>query len=381
MNLSDIKEKLNCVEKFERVHRRIKKNNTIAAYYDELAEERGDDTMKRVAQNMRDCCGYWDIDYYRFQGVKDVLRTNCCKNTFCENCQNSLSIQRERKYAPLFDELARTCRLYHVVFTVRNCRGEELRNVVENMYKQFGYIIRLFTGNAKIKGYDFEQYGFLGAVRALEITKNKVRGDFHPHFHCVFVVREGARLDEERMYINKYSFNNPDVGGKYWEIERKFNAFEILLQKVWRLRIDGVKVNRKHIEELPLGYSVICDKCEKGKYHQVFKYATKGILTSKDENSALNGYADFVPLRDTLYRRKVIQGYQCLNRFKFDVNIEQDARADEAYQEVLEKLRELEEPARVFEFLSEITGEIKRKNVTYISRSTIGEILEADYGA
>lgn len=384
MNLSEIKMKLDSKEKFGRVTRRIKKNETVASYYEQLSEERADEVLKRTAKNLRDCCQYWDINYYRLQDVKDVLHTNLCKNTFCENCQNSLSIQRERKYAPLLDELARTYDVYHIVFTVPNCAGNDLCATVENMYKQFAYVVRLFTGNAKIKGYDFAQYGFLGAVRALEITKSKARGDFHPHFHCLFVVRKGLRLDENRKHINSYSFNNPDVEKKShkkrteWKPERYFGDFEILLQKVWRLRVDGVKVTRKSLEDLREGYSVICDNAD-GKYKQVFKYVTKGIFT-KDEESALNGYADFVVLRDTLYRRKVIQGYGLLNKFKFEANIEQDARTDQEYLEIVKTLHELENPERVFEFLSEIVGEIEKKNITYISRSTIAEILGADYG-
>ena len=382
MNLQDIKDKLNAREKFGRVARRIKKNDTVAEWYEMLYEDTGDETLPRIAQNMRDCCQYWDIDYYRFQGVKDVLRTNCCKNRFCDNCQNAMSIQRERKYAPFLDALARLYDIYHIVFTIPNPERDELRPAVNNMYKQIGYIIRLFTGNAKIKGYDFEQYGFLGAVRALEITKGSDGRTFHPHFHCLFVLRKGLKLDENRRIVNCYSFNNPDVKKshkrkEYGKPERYFSEFEILLQKVWRLRVDGVKVTRKSIDGIKEGYSVICDNCD-GKYKEVFKYATKGIF-KEGEESAVNGYVDFVPLVYALYRRKLIQGYGLLNKYKFELSIEQDARADAEYQDVVKKLRELETPERVFEYLTDINKELQSKNITYISRSTIGELMGEEY--
>ena len=383
MNLQDIKEKLNAKEKFGKLTRRIKKNDIVAEWYEMLYDDTGEETFPRVAQNVRDCSKLWDIDYYRFQGVKDILRTNLCKNRFCDNCQNTISIQRERKYAPFLDALAKNFDIYHIVFTIPNPEREELRPAVENMYKQIGYIIRLFTGNAKIKGYDFAQYGFLGAVRALEITKGSDGRTFHPHFHCLFVLKKGLLINRKRVYVNSFSFNNPDVKKshkrkEYGKPERYFSAFEILLQKIWRLRVDGVKVTNKSLCALKEGYSVVCENSA-GKYKEVFKYATKGIFKEGDDK-VLQGYVDFVPLYYTLYRRKLIQGYGVLNRFRFNETIEQDARADEAYQNVVRKLRELESPQRVFEFLSEINNELQSKNITYISRSSIGELMGEEYG-
>ena len=381
MNLQEIKDKLNARGKFERVTRRLRKNDRVAEWYEMLYEDRGDDTLPRIAQNVRDCSKLWDIDYYRLQGVKDILRTNLCKNRFCDNCQNAMSIQRERKYAPFLDALGRLYDIYHIVFTIPNPEPEELSSAVDNMYKQIGYIVRLFTGNAKIKGYDFEKYGFLGAVRALEITKGSDGRTFHPHFHCLFVLRKGLKLDINRKIVNSYSFNNPDIKKshkrkEYGKPERYFSEFDVLLQKVWRLRVDGIKVNRKSIDELKEGYSVICENCE-GKYKEVFKYATKGVF--KENLDLSNGYVDFVALVDTLYRRKLIQGYGLLNKYKFEITLEQDARADAEYQNVVKTLRELESPDRVFEYLSEINKELQSKNITYISRSTIGELMGEDY--
>ena len=381
MNLQDIKTKLDAREKFGKVTRRIKRNETIAGYYEQLYEETEDETLPRIAKNMRDCCKLWDIDYYRFQGVKDIVRTNLCKNRFCDNCQNAVSIEREKKYAPFLDALARLYDIYHIVFTWRNVYGDELRPSVDNAYRNFAYINRLFTGNVKIKGIDFEGYGYIGAVRALEITKNEKDNTFHPHFHCLFIFRKGLKLDQNRRHVNSYSFNNPDARkshrkNEYGKPQRYFSDFEILLQKIWRLRLDGVKVTRDSITNLKEGYSVICDNAA-GKYHEVFKYATKGIF--KDDN-AVGGYNDFVPLVYTLYRRKIIQGYGLLNKYQFEITLELNAKADEEYNRIVDTLRELESPERVFEYLNDIQKELQTKNTTYISRSSIAQLMADDYG-
>ena len=235
MDLAEIKSKLNAKEKFGKVTRRIKKNDTIADYYMQLYEETEDETLLRWADRIKSCCKLWDVDYYRFQGVKDIKRTNLCRSRFCDNCGNAQAIQRENKYAPFLDALARLYDIYHVVVTWPNAMPEELLPSVNNAYKQFAYLIRLFTGNTKIKGISFEGYGFLGAVRALEITKNKYDGTFHPHFHCLFILKKGLRLDQRRKHVNSFSFSNPDIKKShkkdYGQPQRYFSDFEILLQK------------------------------------------------------------------------------------------------------------------------------------------------------
>ncbi len=386
MNLNDIKEKLNVNSQLSRVSRRIKKNETIAEFYEQLAEDIEEnrigwcyspETLRNVADRMSKCCRYWDIDHYPLQAVKDMLRTNACKNRFCDSCQNKISIERERKFAPVLDALARDHDVYHIVFTVSNVYAEELKPCLDRMYEQFAYINRLFSGDAKIKGISFYKYGYVGAIRALEITKNRIENTFHPHFHCLFILRKGLKLDKGRRYVNSFSFNNSDIKKshhkrEYGEIERYFSDFEILLQKIWRLRYDGIKLTQKNIDGIKEGYSVICDNAN-GKYKEVFKYATKGIFREGDEN-ALGGYYDFLSLFNALHGRRLIQGYKILNGFDFE---DLSQNVDEEYMKVRATLEELEKPFRSFEFLNEIEENLHK--YTYISRASIAEIMGEDY--
>ena len=72
MNLQDIKAKLNAKDKFGKVSRRIKKNETIGEYYMQLYDETEDETLPRRADRVKNCCKLWDVDYYRFQGYKPL---------------------------------------------------------------------------------------------------------------------------------------------------------------------------------------------------------------------------------------------------------------------------------------------------------------------
>ncbi len=384
MELGYIKERLTAKEQLAKVKRRTRRNETLAEYYEQLSEDITEnriggywnsETLLNVADRMRKCCRYWDIDHYPLQGVKDLLRTNACKNRFCDHCQSAISVQRERRFAPVVDDLARAYDVYHVVFTVPNVYGEELQATVDRMYKQFAYMNRLFSGDAKINGIGFTKYGYVGAIRALEVTKNREEGTFHPHFHCLFVLRKGLKLDQGRKHVNRFSFNNPDVRKshrkkEYGKPERYFTDFEILLQKVWRLRYDGIRLTKKNVDELKEGYSVICENAE-GRYKEVFKYATKGIFKEGEEN-AVGGYHDFLPLFFSLHGRRLIQGYKVLNGIDFE---DLDQSADEAYKKVIEKLEELEKPIRAFEFLDEVEQNVGK--YTYISRSAVAELMGA----
>ena len=401
--------KLSAEEKFEKVARRIRKNAVIAKYYREYGKEvleaegahepfeLSDKGLKlwtacrTSAENMPKCCGIWEIDEYKSQKVKDVIKTNLCRNRFCDNCQNVLSIKRDRKYAPYLDELSKDYDVYFITFTQTNCYAEELLGCVNKMFYNFGYIVRLFAGNAKIKGYDFLKYGFIGGIRAIEITKNEDEGTFHPHFHCLFALRKGQRLADEakRKHINRYSFNNEDVKKSHKKKEageeekpRKFSDFEILLQKVWRLRYDGVRVTAKNIEELPIGYSVVCERCNPNagnRYKDVFKYATKGIFKTGDDDKISIGNEDFKALFPALLGRRVIQGYGVLNAIDFEASEAEAEKQEREYMEILAKLRAVEAPRRTYEYLHQIEEELKRKQVKYISRSSLHELTGEDY--
>lgn len=371
MNYKELNENFNCIDKVEKVKKRTKKNYIFSEWYDDLYESTEGERYLSRANSIRTCCQLWDIDYYRFQGVKDVQRTNLCKSKFCENCGNASAKKREEKFTPLLDYVGKFYDVYHIVFTVPNCKREVLKGILDKMYYEFSYIVRLFRGNAKIKGYDFTKYGFWGAVRALEITKNVKENTFHPHFHCLFVLKKGLKLDKvNKTFLNQYSFSNADVEKKRDGKPYVFSEFEILLQKIWYLRFNDIRVNEKSISELGTGYSVIANN-SLGKYHQVFKYATKGVFAG---NKSLSGYFDFVALDKSLDKRKIIQGYGNLNRFKFDVNFAFDEEADQAYDEVIAELKNIENPVKVFEFLSDMDFYIKN-GVRYISRTGVKNFL------
>ncbi len=354
-------------DKIKKSARRVQGNELIAEYYKVLNEETG--LAENRAEAVANCLKVWDIDYYRMQKVKDVLRVNLCRDKFCPNCQNLTSKRRYLKYKPELEKLLADNSLYHVVFSVPNCSGIELNETLKKMYCKFVYVVQYLQGKRKSKEIDFLQYGFKGAIRSLEITIHETgieRFEFHPHFHCVFVLRKGIK--EERKYINDFSFK------KGSEKKRLFNDFEILLQKSWFLFYNDKKLTKQGLDDLKQGYSVYAERVF-NNFKEVFKYACKGLY---DERTGSFNYSQevFNDLYKGLHRRKIIQGYGILNKFKFD-DAEEKEEFDEIYQAIIQELKQLEEPLRDYMRLNEILEEIeKREDITYISKNTVKGSLE-----
>lgn len=348
-------------EHFEDISDKIRKNPEIAGFYDGLFFDTGDFAYQGRARSVALCCKWWDMEYYRLQSVKDIKRVNLCRDKFCYNCQSLLALKRQNKYSPVLDSLYNDYTLCHVVVTVPNVPyipQDGLKETVKKMYLKFKHLTRFLSGDKKVRGVNFSEFGYAGAVRALEVTTN-AENTFHPHFHCIMLLRKGFK--PERNYINSFSFDN----GK---LARKFSAFEILLQKVWFLLMNDIPVTRESIDGLKEGYSVICDPVERGEYHEVFKYACKGAF----KDGTIYDRTIFRALYFALHGRRMIQGYGVLHNFKDEDGEILEADLTENYEAMVAQLHYLEDPVFVVEHLDHI---IEEKNCRYISKNNLRKLL------
>ena len=306
--------------------------------------------------SISNCNALWLLDYYANQGVKDFKKTNLCKDKFCNNCKKVKSSARLTKFMPLIDEYKKDNYLYHLTLTVPNCNGEGLSDTIKGIFHSFKQLNRYLGINLKIKGLDFEQYGYMGAIRSLEVT---FKGDnYHPHLHCILAFNKP--LINNRYIENTYS--NSKKNGY-----RKFTDFEILVQKIWYLLNNETKVTKKNIEELELGYSCTIDPIDESSAYEVFKYMTK----STDEESNILTYDNFKTLYFALHRVRQIQGYGCFYNVKDDDSIVNEV--DELYEVIVELLKAKENPLEVSQTPEELFND--NKNII-ISRKKIFPYLK-----
>ena len=326
-------------------------NKIIIQYYQKFAEEFHDNyknTLQNKSFNISNCNKYWLLDKYEQQRIKDLKKQNLCRDKFCSNCKKVKQSARMARYIPEL-ELHKD-KLYHLTLTVPNCNGQALKDTIKHMSKCFRYLIQYLRGYKETDGIDFSSWGYEGAVRSLEVTFN--RDDYHPHFHVGLIL--DPNLLSRKDIVNTYSY---DFRKSVPELKRLFSHQEILIQKIWYLLINSIRVNKKNIDSLNEGYSCTMDKFLEGDYAELFKYITK----EKDDDGHILSYDNFKTLYEALYRLKQIQGYGCLYRINDDFNLEE---YEALYQEFIEKIRKKESPAEVLEKPQELILDTQYKLIS-----------------
>lgn len=337
-------------------------NNIIVDYYNRFSNAGSisfsKDLLIKKGERIDYCNKYWQLDKYEKLKIKDFKKTNLCHDKFCANCKKVRQAGRMSKYIPELEKYKNS--LFHLVLTVPNCRGQELNATYKKMAKSFRRIIRYLDGTLKIRNIDFSMFNYQGAVRSLEVTFHS--DSYHPHFHVGIILNPDLFVSDSKNIINNYSYNN-NHGIK--ELKRLFSKEEILIQKIWYLLMNDIKVTEKSINELDIGYSCMVNKFNEDDYAELFKYISKGA----DENGQLLTYDNFVSLYYGLYRVKQIQGYGCLYRLDDDIDLEE---LEVEYDEYVEGLRQKESPVVAYETPQDLLQDTK---YTLISRKSFFKYL------
>ncbi|MDA1909658.1 protein rep [Bacillus cereus] len=261
-------------------------------------------TLKDKFQAMSVCNDFWFLDVYEKEKIKDMIATNLCKDKFCANCKKVKQASRMSRFIPHIEKY-KEHGLYHLVLTVPNVDGLELKATIKKMFKSFATLIEYFKCKKKIRGIDFSKFNYLGAIRSLEVT---FKGDsYHPHLHVLLCMDyELQKKDQE----NSFSW-------RQGVLSRLFSHDEIIIQKAWSLLMNSEKVTKKNIDKLDLGYSCMIDEFKEDDYFELFKYMTKASSSNDvNESKSLLGYKNFVTLYFSLKHVRQIQGYGCFFRIK-----------------------------------------------------------------
>lgn len=314
-------------------------NKRIGEYYERLMLEAGVNrkAIEDKLERLQLCNKFWQLDKYELSKVKDFIKTNLCKDKFCNNCKKVKQASRMARFMPEIREASRNHKISQLVLTCPNVPGEQLAETIEKLFRSMARLIEFLKGKKKIKGIDFSGFGYRGAIRSLEIT---FKGDeYHPHLH-VLMAHDGEIGEKNR--INCYSFDKYDPNSL-----RMFSDFEILIQKIWFLLMNGIRVTKANIEALEVGYSCMMDEFRDDDFIELFKYMTKAT----DEEGNLMTYENFRTLYFSLHGVRQIQGYGIFFRIKDD---DLEELVDEKYNELIEQLRQKEIPESVHETPQEL---------------------------
>lgn len=121
---------------------------------------------------------------------------NFCRDKLCPMCAWRRSYKIFGQVSQIMSRIGGQYKFLMLTLTVPNCAPEELSETVERLFKSWGRLIRRAPFKKAVKGF----------FRALEVTRNKRTGTYHPHFHCVLAVP----LDyaESDLYISRDEWLN-----------------------------------------------------------------------------------------------------------------------------------------------------------------------------
>lgn len=125
-----------------------------------------------------------------------LYRLNGCGNRYCPMCNWRKSkkvgfmIDTISKYVTFKDEQNKS--LIFLTLTIPNVKEDELEEAIVEYNKAFKRLMQRKEVKRAVKGY----------VRKLEVTYNKVRDDYHPHFHIMIAVNKSYFTDPN-YYITR----------------------------------------------------------------------------------------------------------------------------------------------------------------------------------
>jgi plasmid rolling circle replication initiator protein Rep len=170
----------------DKYNRKKIRNQEVVQYTDKHVTPK---TQKRMCE-----CGDW-IDFLANAEIDKlkVFSANFCKNRFCPICTYRLAHKNAMKISVLMDyiETEHDKAFIFVTLTAPNVKGEDLKDEITRYNKAFKKLCK----RNEIKKINH------GYIRKLEVTYNAKRDDYHPHFHCIFVVNKSYFVS--RDYIRQ----------------------------------------------------------------------------------------------------------------------------------------------------------------------------------
>ena len=257
-------------------------------------------------------------------------RSNNCEHRFCPICswkkarKNALKISILMQYLKEIENKE----FVFLTLTAPNVKAEELDEEISHYNKSFQRLMQRKEVRAVVKGY----------VRKLEVTYNKERDDYHPHFHVVLAVNKSYFTDKN-YYISR---------DRWLELWQKSTKNPLITQ------VDVRKVkhtdNKKEVSEIAKYSAKDSDYLQDEKVFDTFFNALSGKrlivysglfkdASKKYENKELEKYKELDPTQyiyQIFYswgRREYIQTEQKLMTDEMQKEINNQMLDEENFEE------------------------------------------------
>ncbi|OQR53172.1 protein rep [Bacillus sp. CDB3] len=211
-----------------------KQNLKIYGFIESKLSEGGRELFKE--------CGTFN----QFITTKDKEKTkrtkgNDCKNRFCPLCSWRKSCKDAMKIATMMGviKLEEKKEFLFLTLTTPNIKGDAVRSEIDRFNKAFKKIFDRAQVKRSIKGY----------IRKLEMTYNKERDDYNPHFHVLLCVNKSYFTD--KRYYNPHFHVLLCVNKSYFTDKRYYIPHKEWLS-MWREATDILEITQVHIQKVQL---------------------------------------------------------------------------------------------------------------------------------
>ena len=202
-----------------------------------------------------------------------LKKANLCNNRFCPLCSSLRAKKNAVIVLELMEYIREIKKLEFVFFTLTapNIVGEKLEEEIKEFNNSFKELMRSKEFRKVSKGY----------IRKLEVTYNKERADFHPHFHIVMAVN--------KSYFKSKDYISTALLKTLWRKFKKNDSIEA---------VDMRKVKMNSIKEV-LEIATYCTKSSDlyDNGQEVFDYFYSA-LRGKQEITYSGILADVKKIRD-----------------------------------------------------------------------------------
>lgn len=276
--------------------------------------------IKKIYENKSEriinCLNLWQWDRYEKNKILDLQQVNRCNNNrFCPNCKLLDISKFIHSFRKIYEEYTKLgYKAYMLTLTIPSVKGEELRDTLDLLSKNFHKFIQKYSYDINDKkSYSDRLLQIDGGIKVLEITYNSLKG-FHPHYHCVVFSKDNI----DPLLLDK------KIKGKYSNKRNEYNYksyIDLQLGQLWSMIWYKERLNRKNINTIVYDPketylkkdNIITNmKClevdfveldELGIY-EVFKYTFK--------DSDIKNYYVFKTLVTALDKKRIRQGFGIL---------------------------------------------------------------------
>lgn len=155
------------------------------------------DELKKLSYKIADCGSFLNFKSCMEGHFKKLVGANFCRARLCTICQWRRSLVIFHQVLELVHAHRETYKSdipLLLTLTVPNIKGEQLKETLDQMQRAF---IHNFIRRKKIKAVARSWF------RSLEITCNRDRDDYHPHFHVLLLVPRPYFETNRDLYIDR----------------------------------------------------------------------------------------------------------------------------------------------------------------------------------